>query len=105
LRQRYGVRQVAIVGAVKLAQSIAAGHGVLITPNHCRDEDPFVISRLAAQVGQPFFAVASAHLFRDSKVQSFLLRRTGAFSIYREGMDKQAVQLSSKSSRPPRDHW
>ena len=30
----------------------------------------------------------------DGKVQSFLLRRAGAFSIYREGMDKQAVQTS-----------
>jgi hypothetical protein len=33
-------------------------------------------------------------LFRDSKLQSFLLRRAGAFSIYREGMDKQAVTTS-----------
>lgn len=94
MRQRYGVRRVTIVGAEKLAQSIAAGHGILITPNHCRDEDPFVISRLAVEVGRPFFAVASAHLFRDSKLQSFVLRRAGAFSIYREGMDKQAVQTS-----------
>jgi hypothetical protein len=29
-----------------------------------------------------------------NKLQSFLLRRAGAFSIYREGMDKQAVQTS-----------
>lgn len=94
LRQRYGVQQVLVVGAEKLTQSIAAGHGVLITPNHCRDEDPFVLSRLAVQLGQPFFAVASAHLFRDSQLQSFVLRRAGAFSIYREGMDKQAVQTS-----------
>ena len=29
-----------------------------------------------------------------NKLQAFLLRRAGAFSIYREGMDKQAVQTS-----------
>jgi hypothetical protein len=29
-----------------------------------------------------------------SKLQAFVLRRAGAFSIYREGMDKQAVQTS-----------
>ena len=94
LRRRYGVQRVDVVGAEKLEQSIRAGHGVLVTPNHCRDEDPFVLSALAAKIGQPFFVVASAHLFMDNKVQSFLLRRAGAFSIYREGMDKQAVQTS-----------
>jgi 1-acyl-sn-glycerol-3-phosphate acyltransferase len=94
LRRRYGVEKVEIVGAEKLAASIAQGHGVLIAPNHCRDEDPVVVSRLSAAVGRPFFVVASSHLFRESKLQAFVLRRVGAFSIYREGMDKQAVQTA-----------
>jgi 1-acyl-sn-glycerol-3-phosphate acyltransferase len=94
LRRRYGTGKIEIVGAEKLRASIAAGHGVLVTPNHCRDEDPFILSRLSKAVGQPFFVVASAHLFMGSKLQSWLLRRAGAFSIYREGMDKQAVTTS-----------
>jgi 1-acyl-sn-glycerol-3-phosphate acyltransferase len=94
LKRRYGTSKVEIVGAAKVRTSIAAGHGVLITPNHCRDEDPFIVSALTREVGQPFFVVASAHLFMGSRLQSFLLRRAGAFSIYREGMDKQAVQTS-----------
>ena len=94
LRRRYGTRRVDVVGAEKLRASIAAGHGVLITPNHCREEDPFILSALARQVGRPVFVVASAHLFMGSKLQAFLLRRAGAFSIYREGMDKPAVQTS-----------
>jgi len=94
LRRRYGTAKVEIVGAEKLRASIAAGHGVLVTPNHCRDEDPFILSALAREVGRPFFVVASAHLFMGNKLQAFLLRRAGAFSIYREGMDKQAVQTS-----------
>ena len=94
LRRRYGTTKVQIVGAEKLCASIAAGHGILITPNHCRDEDPFILSALAREVGRPFFVLASAHLFMGSKLQAFLLRRAGAFSIYREGMDKQAVQTS-----------
>jgi 1-acyl-sn-glycerol-3-phosphate acyltransferase len=94
LRRHYGTSRVDVVGAEKLRASIAAGHGVLVTPNHCRDEDPFMISALAREVGRPFFVVASAHLFMGNKLQAFLLRRAGAFSIYREGMDKQAVQTS-----------
>jgi 1-acyl-sn-glycerol-3-phosphate acyltransferase len=94
LRRRFGVATVDIVGAEKLRASIDAGHGILVTPNHCRDEDPFILSTLARRVGHPFFVVASAHLFMHNKLQAFVLRRAGAFSIYREGMDKQAVQTS-----------
>jgi 1-acyl-sn-glycerol-3-phosphate acyltransferase len=94
LRRQYGTTKVEVVGAEKLRASIAAGHGVLVAPNHCRDEDPFVLSSLARAAGMPFFVVASAHLFMGSKLQAYLLRRAGAFSIYREGMDKQAVQTS-----------
>jgi 1-acyl-sn-glycerol-3-phosphate acyltransferase len=104
LHRRYGIAKIEIVGAEKLGGSIAAGHGVLITPNHSRDEDPFILSTLARKVGRPFFVVASAHLFMGSKLQAFVLRRAGAFSIYREGMDKQAVQTSieilEKAERP-----
>ena len=104
LRRRYGVSKVDVVGAEKICASIAAGHGVLITPNHCRDEDPFILSALAREMGKPVFVVASAHLFMGNPLQAFLLRRAGAFSIYREGMDKQAVQTSieilSTAERP-----
>lgn len=104
MRRRYGTIKVDVVGADKLSASIAAGHGILITPNHCRDEDPFILSTLTGQIGRPFFVVASAHLFMGNKLQAFLLRRAGAFSIYREGMDKQAVQTSieilEKAERP-----
>lgn len=94
LRRRYGTRKIDIIDGEKLRASIAGGHGVLVTPNHCRDEDPFILAALASAVGTPFFVVASAHLFMGNKLQAFLLRRAGAFSIYREGMDKQAVQTS-----------
>lgn len=94
LRRRYGVARVDVDGADKLRASIDAGHGVLVTPNHCRDEDPFILSAVARELGRPFFVVASAHLFMGSRLRAFLLRRAGAFSIYREGMDKQAVQTS-----------
>ena len=72
-----------------------AGDGVLITPNHTPGRGPVRPEHCwGGEVGRPFFVVASAHLFMGSRVQAFLLRRAGAFSIYREGMDKQAVQSS-----------
>lgn len=94
IRRRYGVMKVDVVGIEAIRASIAAGHGVLVAPNHSRDEDPLVLSALARRVGRPFYVVASAHLFMGSRLQAFVLRRAGAYSIYREGMDKQAVQTS-----------
>ncbi len=52
------------------------------------------MSLLGREVGRPSYTVASTHLFVGGAFQSFLLRRAGAFSIYREGMDKQAVTTS-----------
>src|SRR5436190_22451319 len=104
MRRRYGTAKVRFAGAEKLRSSIAAGHGILVTPNHCRDEDPFILSALAGRIGRPCFVLASAHLFMGNRLQAFLLRRAGAFCIYREGMDKQAVQTSieilEKAERP-----
>ena len=79
LHRRYGTAKVDIVGDDKLRASIDAGHGILLTPNHSRDEDPFILSRLGQKVGKPFFVVASAHLLMGNKLQAFLLRRAGAF--------------------------
>jgi Acyltransferase len=94
LRKNFGVTKVECLHADRLQQSIKAGHGVMLTPNHCRDEDPMVLSRLGAAAGTPFFIMASWHLFMKDKMTTFLLRRAGAFSIYREGIDRTAVNTA-----------
>jgi 1-acyl-sn-glycerol-3-phosphate acyltransferase len=94
LRKRYGITDVTIQYPERLAASIKSGHGILIAPNHCRDEDPLVIGLLSRAVGSPFYAMASWHVFMQDKMQSFLLRRAGAFSIYREGIDRGAVNTA-----------
>lgn len=94
LRKKYGVTKVDVLHAERLRESIRAGHGILITPNHCRDEDPFIVGVLSRAVGSPFYAMASWHAFMQDKIQSFLLRRAGAFSIYREGIDRAAVNTA-----------
>jgi 1-acyl-sn-glycerol-3-phosphate acyltransferase len=104
LRKKYGVMRVECVNAERLGQSIAAGHGVLLTPNHCRDEDPLLMGILSRAVRSPFFVMASWHVFMQDRVQAFLLRRAGAFSIYREGIDRAAlntaVEILERAERP-----
>ncbi len=94
LRRSYGIESVTCRHSDRLAASISAGHGVILAPNHCRDEDPMVLATLARDVGTPMFIMASWHLFKQQKLKTFLLRRAGAFSIYREGIDRAAVNTA-----------
>ncbi len=104
LRRKYGIARIEFVHSDRLRDSLKAGHGVLLTPNHCRDEDPFVLGSLSREVGSPFFIMASWHLFAHNRLQTFILRRAGAFSIYREGIDRTAVntaiEILEKAERP-----
>ncbi|MEX0775670.1 MAG: 1-acyl-sn-glycerol-3-phosphate acyltransferase [Phycisphaeraceae bacterium] len=94
LHKQYGVESITCLGTEHLTQSLKAGHGVLLAPNHCRPCDPHVLGVLSRRVGQPVFVMASAHLFVESRFKTWLLRRCGAFSVYREGMDKAAVDAA-----------
>lgn len=104
LRRNSGIVAVECRGADRLAASIAAGHGIMLTPNHCRPCDPFVLGKLSVTVNRPFYIVASWHLFMQNRVHSFLLPRLGVFSIYREGTDrealKMAMQVTAEADRP-----
>jgi 1-acyl-sn-glycerol-3-phosphate acyltransferase len=104
LRKKFGIEHIECVNADRLKESIAAGHGVLLSPNHCRDEDPFVLGALSNVVGTPFFIMASWHLFMENRLRTFLLRRAGAFSIYREGIDRtsinSAIEILATAERP-----
>ncbi len=94
LHRKFGVESIEVVHADRLAASLNAGHGVMLAPNHCRDEDPFVLSALAREVNCLLYMMASSHLFSQSKLQRWFLSRAGAFSVYREGIDRAAVNAA-----------
>ena len=92
LRWEFGVVDIKCRGLERLRESLSAGHGVLLTPNHCRPCDPGVVCELCRQAGTTPLIMASWHLFMQGRLKAFLLRRVGAFSVYREGLDRQALQ-------------
>jgi hypothetical protein len=94
LRKKYALGKVECLHSERLKQSLADGHGILLAPNHCRDEDPLVMGILCRCVRSPFFIMASWHVFMQDRLSAFLLRRAGAFSIYREGIDRGAVNTA-----------
>jgi 1-acyl-sn-glycerol-3-phosphate acyltransferase len=104
LRTIHGVVSLDCHGTDKLLASLAAGHGVLIAPNHSRPCDPDVVQEMTRHIGVYPLFMASWHLFMQSRLQRFVLRRLGAFSIYREGMDRTAlntaIDILAKGSRP-----
>lgn len=104
LRRSHGVHSYELIGVDRLKASVQAGHGVLLTPNHCRPCDPMVIYPLGLAVGAPVHIMASWHLFMQGQFQRWLLRRVGTFSVYREGMDRDAlkcaIQILTAARRP-----
>ncbi len=90
----HGVAAVECRGAEKLAASVAAGRGIMLAPNHCRPCDPYVVATLGRAVGRHVHIMASWHLFMQGRIQRFLLTRAGIFSVYREGLDREALKCA-----------
>jgi 1-acyl-sn-glycerol-3-phosphate acyltransferase len=104
LQNDFGIVDVECLGLDRLQESLSAGHGILLAPNHCRPCDPFVVNEVCRRAGTIPQIMASWHLFAGGGLQAFLLRRGGAFSVYREGMDRQAltagVDILDQARRP-----
>jgi 1-acyl-sn-glycerol-3-phosphate acyltransferase len=74
-----------------LRESLQAGHGIMLTPNHPRTADPLAMSFVAMETPCLFYIMASWHLFHQGTLMRWVLRTAGAFSVHREGLDRQAV--------------
>ena len=94
LRSSHGIESYELLGVDRLKASVEARHGILLTPNHCRPCDPMVLAPLGFAVGAPIHIMASWHLFMGSRVQRWLLQHVGVFSVYREGMDREALKCA-----------
>lgn len=104
LRRSYGVVRCTYQGLDHVRESLKLGHGILLCPNHSRDSDPMAIGMLCRKIPSHVYSMASWHIFKQSKLEAFVVRRLGGFSIYREGLDRQsldtAVQMVSHAERP-----
>lgn len=96
LWRNYGIKSHEIRHAERLDASIREGHGIMITANHSRPSDPMACGWLRLAVKRPMFCMASYHLFEQTKMQRWLVRACGGFSIYREGTDTKSVNFTVK---------
>ena len=104
LRSTDGVETCEVRNAERLVASLKAGYGIMLTPNHSRNSDPLILGPLAKKVKTHVFAMASWHLFNQNWFTSFALHKMGAFSVNREGVDRQsintAVEILTTGERP-----
>jgi 1-acyl-sn-glycerol-3-phosphate acyltransferase len=94
LRKREGVVAHEVRHVERLQASLAAGHGIMLTPNHPRTADPLVLGYMMRAAGSHVFAMASWHLFNQSRFNAWAIRAIGGFSINREGIDRQAINTA-----------
>jgi 1-acyl-sn-glycerol-3-phosphate acyltransferase len=94
LRKSHGIHSVGCRHVERLRASLVAGKSVMLAPNHCRMADPLVLGVLGMKADCHPFAMASWHLFKQSQFQTFMIRRMGAFSVLREGNDRQAIDTA-----------
>ncbi len=102
--RREGIASVECRGVEKLAASVSSGHGIMLASNHCRPGDAFVIAALGRAAGRNVHIMASWHVFMQGWIQRLLLPRAGVFSVYREGLDREAlkcaIQILADARRP-----
>lgn len=94
LRKVQGIASWELAGREHLEASLKAGHGILVVPNHPRPSDPISLGLIVGALRQNINIMASAHLFFGSRYYSWLLPRIGAFSVYREGLDRESLRTS-----------
>jgi hypothetical protein len=104
LKHTWGIVGHEVRGSEKLRASLAAGHGIVLAPNHVRDPDALVVGLLTKYVDSHFHFMASWHVFKQGWFQRFLVRQLGAFSVHREGLDKTslntAIDILVEARRP-----
>src|SRR3990172_3952041 len=74
LRTAYGVHSVESRHVDRLKASLSAGKSIMLAPNHCRLSDPMVLGVMALDAGTYLHAMASWHLFKAGRFQTFMIR-------------------------------
>jgi 1-acyl-sn-glycerol-3-phosphate acyltransferase len=94
LRRKEGVVDHEVRHLDRLLKSLQAGHGILIAPNHSRNADPLVMGWITKAAKCHVYAMASWHLFNQDWFTSWAIHKMGGFSVYREGIDRQAINMA-----------
>jgi 1-acyl-sn-glycerol-3-phosphate acyltransferase len=94
LRKTEGIFSHEIRGVEHLVNSLQAGHGIMLAPNHSRSGDPLLMGWVGRAAKCNVYAMASWHLFHQHWFNAWAIRKMGGFSVNREGVDRQAINTA-----------
>jgi 1-acyl-sn-glycerol-3-phosphate acyltransferase len=104
LRSAHGIVADECRGIEHLKNSLSEGHGIILAPNHCRPSDPMAMGLLTIEANTFIYAMAGWHVFKQDWLTRAVAWRLGAFSVYREGMDRAAlncgIDILDRAERP-----
>lgn len=104
LKRKYRIAKIEVEGFEQVRGLHAAGHAVMLAPNHSDHSDPHVIMEIAARHGMRPFFMAAREIFEVSPTASWALQSMGVFSVDRDGPDlsaiKTAITLLEKADDP-----
>lgn len=93
LRVNQRIARVDLEGGEHLRQAVAAGHGVLLTPNHSTHYDSAALYIAADRLDVPLYFMTAWQVFAmSSRWEKMAMQRLGCFSIDRESTDRQAFK-------------
>ena len=104
LRRKYRIAHIRDDGFGTVRKLVAAGHSVLLAPNHSDHADPHVLLEIGRRHDmQPFF-MGAREIFEVSPLAGWSLQQMGVFSVDRDGPDlsavKTAIQILDSGEQP-----
>ncbi|MDA0577101.1 MAG: lysophospholipid acyltransferase family protein [Verrucomicrobia bacterium] len=94
LRRRFKIQQVTVRGDEPMARLVKQGQSVLVAPNHADHADPQLLVHVGRKNGFVFHFMAAREGFESNRLNRFVLQRSGAFSVDREGADLASVRTA-----------
>ena len=102
LRFRFRIRHLSVRGEQTLVQLSRSGQSVLVTPNHADHADPCLLVEAGRRIGLHLHFMAARECFERSPLNCFVLQRSGAFSVDREGNDLASLRTAMNLLRAGR---
>jgi hypothetical protein len=82
-------------------------HSVVLLPNHCNHDDPYLMFVLSARLRRPFFFLAARESFtemRGGRLRGWVMQQAGSYSVVRGTADRASFRatraLIAEGSRP-----
>ncbi|MES2921663.1 MAG: 1-acyl-sn-glycerol-3-phosphate acyltransferase [Verrucomicrobiota bacterium] len=94
LRRKYRIAKIEADGFHRVRELNAAGHAVLLAPNHSDHSDPHVVMELVARHSMRAIFMAAREIFEVSPTASWALQSMGVFSVDRDGPDLSAIKTA-----------